>query len=325
MKSEEVRGKRKMQIYVDGNAVRSGNGQKEYPFQTISEAAKIARPGDEVLVAPGVYREYVDPANAGCEDARIVYRSVEPGKAVITGAEIVDNWEHLEGDVWTARVSNGLFGDYNPYTTLVSGDWFIASYTAHTGEVYLNGKSMYEVTSLDKVKKPEIYKKSWDQAFTVYTWYVEQDEEKNETVFYVNFQGKNPNEETVEINVRENCFYPSKEGIGYITLAGFVVKQAATQWLRRRHIRKEWSVRTGQRDGSSRIVKFQIRSAQAFPLENTDSRTMIINGSNGNSKMAHRRSVTVSARRSGRDGQRKTSEATSSAGATSMTVDRRVL
>ena len=56
MKSEEVRGKRKMQIYVDGNAVRSGNGQKEYPFQTISEAAKIARPGDEVLVAPGVYR-----------------------------------------------------------------------------------------------------------------------------------------------------------------------------------------------------------------------------------------------------------------------------
>ena len=219
-----------MQIYVDGNAVRSGNGQKEYPFQKISEAAKIARPGDEVLVAPGVYREYVDPANAGCEDARIVYRSVEPGKAVITGAEIVDNWEHLEGDVWTARVSNGLFGDYNPYTTLVSGDWFIASYTAHTGEVYLNGKSMYEVTSLDKVKKPEIYKKSWDQAFTVYTWYVEQDEEKNETVFYVNFQGKNPNEETVEINVRENCFYPSKEGIGYITLSGFVVKQAATQW-----------------------------------------------------------------------------------------------
>ena len=88
-----------MQIYVDGNAVRSGNGQKEYPFQTISEAAKIARPGDEVLVAPGVYREYVDPANAGCEDARIVYRSVEPGKAVITGAEIVDS-ARFKRTVW---------------------------------------------------------------------------------------------------------------------------------------------------------------------------------------------------------------------------------
>ena len=39
-----------MQIYVDGSAVRSGNGSKEYPFQTISEAAKIAVPGDEVMV-----------------------------------------------------------------------------------------------------------------------------------------------------------------------------------------------------------------------------------------------------------------------------------
>ena len=44
-----------------------------------------------MLFRSGVYREYVDPANAGCEDARIVYRSVEPGKAVITGAEIVDH------------------------------------------------------------------------------------------------------------------------------------------------------------------------------------------------------------------------------------------
>ena len=42
-----------MQIYVDGSAVRSGNGSKEYPFQTISEAAKIAVPGDEVMVGPG--------------------------------------------------------------------------------------------------------------------------------------------------------------------------------------------------------------------------------------------------------------------------------
>ena len=30
MKSEEVGGKRKMQIYVDGNAVRSGNGPVSY-------------------------------------------------------------------------------------------------------------------------------------------------------------------------------------------------------------------------------------------------------------------------------------------------------
>ena len=219
-----------MQIYVDQKAARSGNGTKEYPFQMISEAAKVARPGDEVLVYPGVYREYVDPVHAGTEEARIVYRSVEKGAAVITGAEQVKNWELVEGTMWCARIPNGIFGSYNPYTTLVSGDWFIAMYIAHTGEVYLNGKSLYEVTSLEGVKNPVGYKKSWDPEFTVYTWYACQDEEKDETLIYANFQGKNPNEENVEINVRENCFYPSKEGVGYITLSGFTVKQAATQW-----------------------------------------------------------------------------------------------
>lgn len=219
-----------MQIYVDGSAVRSGNGSKEYPFQTISEAAKIAVPGDEVMVAPGLYREYVDPVNAGTPEARIVYRSIEKGAAIISGAEQVKNWKPYGENVWTARIPNGLFGAYNPYTTLVRGDWFIATYIAHTGEVYLNGKSMYEVTELDKVVHPVVYKKSWDPDFTIYTWYTEQDEATNETVLYANFQGKDPNVENVEINVRENCFYPSKEGVGYITLSGFTVKQAATQW-----------------------------------------------------------------------------------------------
>lgn len=219
-----------MQIFVDRNSERGGNGSKDRPFQHISEAAAIACPGDEVLVAPGVYREYVDPQQAGTEQARIVYRSVEPGKAVITGAEPVRSWEPFKENVYVARIPNGLFGDYNPYTTLVSGDWYIAHYIAHTGEVYLNGKSMYEVTSLDQVVQPQIYEKSWDQAFTVYTWYTCQDEERNETLLYANFQGADPNTQEVEINVRRNCFYPSKEGVGYITLSGFTVKCAATQW-----------------------------------------------------------------------------------------------
>ena len=49
-------------------------------------------------------------------------------------------------------------------------------------------------------------------------------------MFYANFQGKDPNEENVEITVRENCFYPQKEGVGFITLSGFTVNKAATQW-----------------------------------------------------------------------------------------------
>ena len=51
-----------MKLYVSASAARSGSGVADRPFKTIGEAAKIARPGDEVIVAPGIYREYVDPA-----------------------------------------------------------------------------------------------------------------------------------------------------------------------------------------------------------------------------------------------------------------------
>ncbi|MDD2979379.1 MAG: right-handed parallel beta-helix repeat-containing protein [Hespellia sp.] len=217
-----------MQIYVSEKAARGGDGSKSKPYQTISEAAKRAVAGDEILVEPGIYRESVDPVNAGTSEQRITYRSVVNKAAVITGAEPVSGWRLYEGDVWSVRVPNGIFGEYNPYTVSVTGDWYWAIKPLHTGEVYLNGKSMYEVMELEKVMNPEVYKGSWDQSGTTLCWYTEQD--CGMTVLYANFQGKNPNEEKVEINVRRNCFYPSITGVGYITLSGFTISKAATQW-----------------------------------------------------------------------------------------------
>ena len=218
-----------MIYYVSANASHQGSGTKETPFPTISQAAKIARPGDEVIVAPGIYREYVNPFCGGTdENHRIVYRSEIPLGAVITGAEPVKHWTRYEGNVWTARIPNGLFGNYNPYTTVICGDWYNAVTPAHTGEVYLNGKSLYETASLEDVIHPSKYLSSWDPDFTIYKWYTEQD--GDHTVIYANFQGADPNAENVEINVRRNCFYPDQTGVGYITLSGFAVKQAATTW-----------------------------------------------------------------------------------------------
>lgn len=94
-----------MIYYVDGKAFRDGNGTKERPFKHINDAAKIAAAGDTVLVAPGIYREYVDPQNAGTKEKTIVYKSVEPLGAVITGAEEIQSWQPYEGNVWVARGS----------------------------------------------------------------------------------------------------------------------------------------------------------------------------------------------------------------------------
>ncbi len=218
-----------MIYYVSAEAARSGDGSQERPFCTISEAASRARAGDEILVAPGVYREAVDPAQGGTDDRyRITYRSEVKGGAVISGAEPVKNWTKYEGDVWLARISNSVFGDYNPYTTYVRGDWYFAPSPVHTGEVYLNGKAMYETDALENVLHPKVREASWDPSGSLYQWYTCQEGEY--TLIYANFQGTDPAEAQVEINVRKNCFYPSKTGVGYITLSGFAIRQAATQW-----------------------------------------------------------------------------------------------
>ena len=217
-----------MKIYVNGTVERSGDGSIERPFKQINEAAQIAAPGDEVIVSPGIYREYVNPKNAGTEAARIVYRSETPLGAVITGAEKVDYWTLHEGNVWVCRVDNGIFGDYNPYTTVIGGDWYFAPLVRHTGAVYLNSRQLYETETLEECIEGEVYPPSWEPEYSIYKWYTEQD--GNETVIYANFQGANPNEENVEINVRRNCFMPSETGIGFITVSGFDINKAATTW-----------------------------------------------------------------------------------------------
>jgi alpha-L-arabinofuranosidase len=59
-------------------------------------------------------------------------------------------------------------------------------------------------------------------------WFAEV--EGDTTTIHAQFKGVNPNEETVEVNVRRTVFYPAEPGVDYITVRGFILRHAATQW-----------------------------------------------------------------------------------------------
>ena len=205
-------------------------GTEASPLITIQAAANLAQPGDVITVHEGVYRERITPPRGGTsDDRRIVYQAAEGARVEIKGSEIIKGWQKFSGTVWKATIPNAFFGDYNPYKDIVSGDWFNdLGRIHHTGEVYLNGKSFWEAALLENVLNPQPREDRFDPEGSVYTWFCESDEVN--TYIYANFHGADPNEETVEINVRKSCFYPDTTGINYISLRGFHLSQAATQW-----------------------------------------------------------------------------------------------
>ncbi len=207
-----------MIYHVAKNGNDKNRGTVDAPFLTISHAAKLADEGDTVIVHAGVYRECVSPEHgARNEFGRITYMAAEGEKVIIKGSEEIHDWEKVDG-IWKVSVENALFGDFNPYAEAVDGDWLVKPLTPphHTGMVYLNGDALDEVVTEEELK---------DQKMT---WLCDVSDEM--TTIYANFGEADPREALVEINARKSCFYPEKSGLNYITVRGFEMAHAATNW-----------------------------------------------------------------------------------------------
>ena len=215
-------------VSVNGNDKNDGSALK--PFKTINFAAQLAIAGDEIVVHAGTYREWINPANGGESDLkRIVYRAATGEKAEIKGSEVIAGWKKEKNGIWKVTIPNSYFGNYNPYKDSIYGDWFSNhGRIHHTGEVFLNGKSLFEKEKIEQVINPVPDATINDSEGSTYTWYCESD--NNNTTIWANFQKFNPNKELVELSVRRTCFYPDKPGINYLTIQGFNICQAATQW-----------------------------------------------------------------------------------------------
>ena len=209
------------EFHVSLNGNDSNDGSSSKPLRTISAAARVAQPGDLITMHEGVYRERVSPPRGGESDTkRIVYQAAPGEKVEIKGSQVVKSWVKIQDDVWKATIPNSFFGSFNPYSDLIHGDWFNAKGRQHhTGAVYLNGDWLTESATLDNVLR---------STSTAPLWFGQVDKEN--TTIWAQFTGVNPNEQRVEINVRQTVFYAERPGMNYITVRGFTMRDAATPW-----------------------------------------------------------------------------------------------
>lgn len=217
----ELDTKRSHGIHVN---VLTGNdasiGTEDFPLKTIQAAADIAEPGDTVIVHEGVYRERISPSQAGeSREKPIVFMAAEGETVEIKGSEVIKGWEKVCNSTWKVGIPNCFFGKFNPYADTLHGDWLERGKWCHTGEIYLNDVALVETPSLSNVLL--------NQGDSL-LWYCKVEEDT--THLYANFKNWNPNQELVEINVRQSVFYPEKPYVNYLVVKGFKMSQAATPW-----------------------------------------------------------------------------------------------
>jgi len=89
------------------------------------------------------------------DQKRIVYQANPGDKVVIKGSEVIKGWQKVQNDTWKVTIPNSSFGNFNPYSDLINGDWFNPKGRQHhTGAVYLNGHWLIEAARQEDVLQP---------------------------------------------------------------------------------------------------------------------------------------------------------------------------
>ena len=104
--------------YVSTNGSDSENGASGSPWRTISKAMKAnLKPGDEVVVRSGTYKELVTINEDGAAGRYITLRSEVPGGAKIDvpdgksyGIHVTGNYVKVEGFEVYGSTRSGIIG-----------------------------------------------------------------------------------------------------------------------------------------------------------------------------------------------------------------------
>ncbi|MEI8292021.1 MAG: carbohydrate-binding protein, partial [Verrucomicrobiota bacterium] len=109
------------------------------------------------------------------------------------------------------------------------GDLLGACHVANTGgwQSWVTHKTTIKLVSGVKTLCL-VFKGNDPSALNPQLWFAQVD--PTNTTIWAQFKGVNPNEQLVEINVRQTVFYPDRPGRNFITVRGFTMRHAATPW-----------------------------------------------------------------------------------------------
>jgi len=178
--------------------------------RTIEEAVSQLKPGDQVIIHGGIYRETVTIKQNGSPDQRIVVRAAPGARVVLTGADRITRWtvESESKGVYSAPWSKRFIA-WNKHNTHPDDDYH--RLIGRCEQVFINGFALQQILTREQV--------------TLGSFYVDLQAER----LYVcpaNGQDITGNKALVEVSARERIL--SIEG-NYVTLKGVLCRYAANR------------------------------------------------------------------------------------------------
>ena len=247
--------------YVNGqakNADDKGLGSEQRPFRTINRAAQVLKPGERVVIAEGVYREFVRPAHGGSgPEAMISYEAAPGAKVVLKGSAVVTGWHPSQGwnfgidpdtqkpaQAWELPLSPSLFHGYNPFEVdnVIGNRYWIdyakdnmANYFRRRGMVFVDGRPLEPVElSTDLAGPPKrsmnFFNSSihWAPLFQEFSPYAGKVWiERNGMTLHIRLANDDdPARHTIEITTEEQVFSPLERYQSYIRVKGITFQHA---------------------------------------------------------------------------------------------------
>lgn len=217
-----------------GAVGNTGSGSQQSPFKTIQSASLIAKPGDTILVQPGIYRERISPPRGGLSGTQpIIYRSVVPKQAIIRGS-VVWKPETVIKDIYSGPLDMSVFSDTSaidgacpflvpstvtPYRRNGRPEYISGDKTADSNISYSLGQVFVDDEPL--VQCPYPYRMEMEAVENTW-WY---DISANQLYVHLNRPFT-----TIEITNQRRVFAPHIRGLKYIVVDGFVIERCGNQY-----------------------------------------------------------------------------------------------